>query len=141
PPPPPRRIGDRPLCPKCHRPGPDHEPECGYCGYLLGDGLARDGRRDALPHRGPLIDRLGAAALVGGAAALVTGPLGLLVALLTGLPAWWMAAEDLPRMRTGEVDPAGRHRTEVGRLTAGLGVGLGFVLGIAWTAYVVIRLG
>src|SRR4051794_11587121 len=134
PPPPERRIGDRPLCPRCHRPGPLQERECGYCGYLFGDGLAQGARRDIVPHRGPLIDRLGAvAALAGGAVvlawplgvlvdqltgvdawipAVITGPLALLVALVTGILACWMAAEDLPRMKTGEVDPAGRHRTE-----------------------------
>jgi hypothetical protein len=163
PPPPERRMGDRPLCPRCHRPGTLQERECGYCGYLFGDGLAQGARRDLVPHRGPLIDRLGAtAALAGGAVvlawplglvveqwtgvdawitAVIAGPLALVVALVTGILVCWMATDDLARMKTGEVDPAGRHRTEMGRLTGGLGIGLGFGLGVACAAYWLIRLG
>jgi hypothetical protein len=162
-PPPERRIGDRPLCPRCHRPGTLQERECGYCGFLFGDGLAPGARRDLAPHRGPLIDRLGAVSALAGAAVVLAWPLGLAVDQMTGAPAWitaviaaplallvalvtglwacWMAAEDLPRMKTGEVDPSGRHRTEVGQLAGGLGVGLGVVLGVACAAYWLIRLG
>lgn len=130
-------LGGLPLCPRCHRPVGMKERDCGWCGFLFDDGVVIPLRRDRMPHRGILIDQLGAVALIGGLMAGLLGPLGLALTVSTGLPAWLMARHDLPRMDTGEVDPQGRARTEMGRWTSLWGLGLGVVLTVGWTLVVI----
>ena len=67
------------------------------------------------PHRGALI--------------LAFGILGLAVCQLFGVAAWVMANNDLREMNRGDMDPAGRDFTTVGR-----------ILGMVSTALMVIPL-
>jgi hypothetical protein len=124
-----------PLCPGCSRPVSWDVLACPHCGHLFDpqDGPATPGgrtRRDSDGHRGGLIDSLGTLSLLAGVLALCTGPIGLSVALLTGIPAWVMASHDLPRMASGVVDPQGRRTTEYGRRKAVAGVALGVLFGL-----------
>jgi len=130
------RIG-QPLCPKCHRPVAWKEEACPYCGHLFDtqDAVDHDGwqpRRDALAHRGELIDRLGGLALLAGAFVLCTGLLGALVALACGIPAWWMAQRDLAGMAVGSIDPSGQLATEYGPNKAVAGMVLSLLSSVFW---------
>jgi hypothetical protein len=121
-----------PLCPRCHRPVEWDAPACPNCLLLLDDG--RDGppvqrRRDGEDHRGTLIDSLGSICLFCAVMGLCTAGVGVLAALATGIPAVAMAAHDLERMRTGELDPSGRSATEMGRNKAVAGLVLAVVFG------------
>lgn len=125
-----------PLCPSCHRPAPWGDEACRHCGRVFGKGKEwRGPRRDSLPHRGGLIHLLGTASVYAGAAALVSGPVGLLASLAAGIPAAWMAGHDLERMKDETVDPAGRGDTEAGLRKAYMGMALGCVLGAAFTLW------
>jgi hypothetical protein len=84
-------------------------------------------RRDAEPHRGTLIARLGAASLIGAMLTLCLGA-GALISLPTGITAWLLANHDLSLMRQGLMDPRGRDLTENGRAFAVVGVVLCLVL-------------
>ncbi len=135
---PPREKGlprDRlPLCPGCSRPVSWEAEACPYCGHLF-DPLDTPHRAwmharfDGEHHRGGLIDTLGTVSLIAGFLTLCTGPVGFLVAVLTGVPAWVMASLDLPKMESGLVDPGGRSMTRGGRGKAIAGVALGVVFG------------
>ena len=61
-------------------------------------------RRYQQPHRGPQV--------------LVFAILGLACCLLFGIFAWSMANEDLAKMRSGVMDPAGQGMTQAGRVIA-----------------------
>ena len=109
----------QPLCPKCHRPVGWKDECCLHCGHLFDPEDAEDraswqSRRDALPHRSKLIGRLGGYAFFGGCLATCTGILGALFALGCGIPAVWMAQQDLAGMADGRIDPAGKEATEEG---------------------------
>lgn len=126
-----------PLCPGCHRPVGWEVLACPYCGHLFDPldvkrPLTDARRRDGEMHRGGTIDTLGTVSLLGGVLALCTGPLGVLVALGTGIPAWVMASGDLPQMQSGVVDPEGRIPTEYGRNKAVVGIVLGMLFGLFW---------
>jgi hypothetical protein len=124
-----------PLCRGCHRPVAWDAADCGHCGHLFateGGQEPPEFRRDGESHRGELIDRLGGLSLAFGCLTVGLGPVGLLVALATGLPALWMASRDLKRMTSGLVDPAGHTLTDWGRSKAGVGVTLSVVLGVFW---------
>lgn len=133
----------RPLCPGCHRPVRWEDRDCSHCGYQFDPAnAARDlawNRRDSLPHRARTVESLGTVALWAGASALFTGPVGMAVALSTGIPAAWMAVHDVPRMQTGEIDPSGRFRTELGGNMARVGIVLGLLLGSCFIVYAIIR--
>jgi hypothetical protein len=124
-----------PLCPGCHRPVPWEALACPHCRHELDpldvvrQGAPQGRRRDGEEHRGGTIDILGTISLLFGALALCTGPVGGLVALATGIPAWVMADRDLEAMRTGAIDPAGRDATLSGRSRAIIGTLLGAVCG------------
>lgn len=124
-----------PLCPGCSRPVDWEVFACPHCGHLFDptDGRSRHGlpvRHDGENHRGGLIDTLGTVCLLAGVIALCTGPIGFLVALLTGVPTLVMAGHDLPRMTTGIVDPEGRSSTLAGQRKAIVGVVLGLLFGL-----------
>lgn len=54
------------------------------------------------PHRGAMI--------------LTFGILGIVVCFIFGIMAWVMGTEDLRQMDAGEMDPAGRDMTQIGRI-------------------------
>jgi hypothetical protein len=122
------------LCPRCHRPVEWDAPACPHCSHLF-DVDNRTGppvwqrRRDGEDHRGPLIDSLGTICLMCAVMGLCTAGVGVLMALCTGIPALLMASADLERMRTGELDPDGAARTEMGRNKAIAGLVLAVVFG------------
>ncbi|MBL8891974.1 MAG: hypothetical protein JNL67_18505 [Planctomycetaceae bacterium] len=77
------------------------------------------------PHRGNTI--------------LVFGILGILLCPIFGLVAWTMAQEDLPKINSGRMDPAGRGTTHAGMICGiisslllifQLAIGLCFLLAI-----------
>jgi hypothetical protein len=84
-------------------------------------------RRDALPHRGPLLDVLGTASVL--CAILAAGPVipGLL-GLPLGVAALLLARRDLSKMRAGLVDRTGQARTEEALRWARWGVLLNLVV-------------
>jgi hypothetical protein len=125
----------QPLCPCCHRPVSWEALDCPHCGHLFDplDAHARGEwlrRRDSDTHRGQLIDNLGTFSMFGGALALCTGPLGILLALTLGIPTLIMAGNDLEKMRAGAVDPEGRSLTEFGRNKAIVGIVLAMLFGL-----------
>jgi hypothetical protein len=65
------------------------------------------------PHRGGTI--------------LTLGILGLLVCAPLGIGAWFMADDDLQRMKSGTMDPSGRDITNAGRICGMVATGM-FVL-------------
>ena len=67
-------------------------------------------RRDAVPHRGPLLGVLGVAALFCGFLSVLLA-VPALVALPLGLAVRRMADHDLHEMRRGRMDPEGRRET------------------------------
>jgi hypothetical protein len=123
-----------PLCPNCHRAVSWEVTQCPHCAHLFDpiDGVRRvgwEGRRDAGPHRAGLIDALGTISLIAGVLSFCTGPVGMLVWLVTGIPALVMARNDLEQMRRGTIDPSGRGRTDTGRVKAIIGLILMALLG------------
>ena len=131
-----------PLCPRCHRPVDWKDSSCYHCSHLLEpedrqEYATRETRRDALPHRGNLIWRLGVAALFGGALGICPVGVGALVAVGCGVPAWWMAQHDLAGMDAHRIDPAGRAATRSGRDSAVAGMILAFVFGACWLLIIV----
>ena len=80
-------------------------------------------RRDAEPHRGPLLSGLARASLVCGIASLFLFlPSGL--GLAVGIPALAMCRRDLRRMLAGEMDPQGYGPTRSAHELALAGVAL-----------------
>lgn len=67
------------------------------------------------PHRGTMI--------------LVFGILGLVICGIFAILAWIFGNQDLQKMRSGVMDPAGMSNTNIGRILGMVGCGL-WVLGI-----------
>ena len=133
----------KPLCPKCHRPVGWEDSDCVHCGHLFdpkdrNDRVSGRTRRDALPHRGELVSRLGGYALFWGYLAICLGVLAVLVALGCGLSAWWMARHDLAGMDAERIDPAGREATEAGRNKAVAGILLALSCSVFWILAVIV---
>ena len=133
----------QPLCPKCHRPVGWEDSDCVHCGHLFDpkdrhDRLSGQTRRDALPHRGELICRLGGYAWLGGCLAVCTGPLAMVFALGCGLSAWWMAWQDLAGMDAELIDSTGRGATEAGRNKAVAGILLALLTSVFWTLALIV---
>jgi hypothetical protein len=131
----------QPLCPQCHRPVSWEAPNCPHCGHLfdMRDAVGRGdwiSRRDSARHRGNLIDTLGTLSMIGGILGPCTGPIGVSVALATGIPALVMAGHDLEQMRVGAVDVRGRSTTEWGRNKAIVGIMLGVLVGLVCLLWV-----
>ncbi len=99
-------------------------------------GLAR---RDADPHRGPLLATLGNICLVSGGLSICLCGLGAIVSVPLGITTWVLATIDLGRMRSGAMDPTGKEATETGRTGAILGIALGIIFAVGhalwWTAH------
>jgi hypothetical protein len=109
--------------------------QCPFCEHLFDplDSVRRqgfEGRRDAQPHRGGVIDTLGTISMLAGTLSLCTGPVGMVVSLATGIPALFMARNDLEQMRRGNVDVQGRSRTDMGRVKAIVGIILTTLFGL-----------
>jgi hypothetical protein len=109
--------------------------QCPFCEHLFDplDSVQRqgfEGRRDAQPHRGGIIDTLGTISMLAGTLSLCTGPVGMVVSLATGIPALVMARNDLEQMRRGNVDAQGRSRTDLGRVKAIVGIILTTLFGL-----------
>lgn len=68
------------------------------------------GRRNALPHRGPLLDGLATIAII----FFVLPP----VALLLGTLVWLETGQDLGLMEAGLMDPAGKAHTRQASMAA-----------------------
>jgi hypothetical protein len=92
-------------------------------------------RRDCLPHRGPLLARLGAQAIAASLLAFAlwcvgVGILCLPIGLALGLATWAMAGYDLVRMRRGLTDRRGEAQTREARRLGRLAVCLSLVGGV-----------
>ncbi len=64
---------------------------------------------------------------------LVFGIIGLVCCMPLGIAAWIMGKGDLAKMDAGQMDPAGRSNTNVGRILGMISVGLaalGCVIGL-----------
>ncbi len=127
----------RPCCPRCGRPVAWEAFRCGACGEQLefGGGFRRSAappRRDAEPHRGPLLSSLGTVTLAAGGVTLCQVGVPLLVALPLGVATWMMASNDLKKMRTGEMEPEGRGATEGARTSAVIGMVLSVFFAAGW---------
>ena len=90
-------------------------------------------RRDCEPHRGPLLEGLGAIGVVFGllACPILCWPAGL-VALPVGVGVWAAARRDLRLIRGGVMDPAGRARVELARQFGQLAVLLAVACGLGY---------
>ena len=75
---------------------------------------------------------MGAATLIAGGLTLCLFGAPLLVTLPLGITTWLMAADDLAKMRTGEMDDRGRWQTESGRNSAMFGVILSLFFAGGW---------
>jgi hypothetical protein len=106
-PPRPRRGGK--YCPEC---GADVHPRDRYCPDC--DTRLGRPRRDYEPHRGTLVMVLGILSLV--VMPIILGPI-----------AWYMATDDLKKIRAGRMDPEGESQTNTGRVCGMVGTILGIV--------------
>jgi hypothetical protein len=69
------------------------------------------------PHRGGLILGLGIAGLVSQMmSCLICPPVGMLIGLSLGVPAWAMGQADYAAMRAGVMDREGESNTQAGRI-------------------------
>jgi len=131
---------DLPCCPTCGRRVPWEAPRCMHCGEQLEFDagyrrLRRRGapaRRDAEPHRGPLLAGMGNFTLAAGGLTLCLAGIPLLLVLPLGVTTWMMATGDLAKMRTGEMDPEGRTQTESARTSAITGIVLSVFFAAGW---------
>ena len=137
----PPRDADLPCCPACGWRVPWEALRCGQCGVELEIDAGYDRfrpptggrlRRDCLPHRGSLLSAMGAVTLIAGGLTLCLFGVPLLVTLPLGITTWLMAAGDLEKMRTGEMDDRGRGQTESGRTSAVFGVILSLFFAAGW---------
>jgi hypothetical protein len=125
----------RPLCPGCGRRITWGDLRCPFCDEELDpeDNVPRRRRdavlvrRDAAPHRGPLIVSLGNLSAIVGGLTLCTFGFGACFSIPVGILTWMMANHDLEHMRDGRMDPRGKTQTEVGRTSAIVGILLGLI--------------
>jgi hypothetical protein len=91
---------------------------------------APDGKGELAPHRAGVVIGLGATSFALALATCAHYGLCLPVAIPLGIIAWVMGVRDMRRMRTGEIDPAGRSSTQLGLVFGIIGTSLGalFVL-------------
>ena len=145
----PPRDADLPCCPACGRRVPWEALRCGQCGVELEIDAGYDRvrrrphgrlRRDCVAHRGSLLSAMGAVTLIVGGLTLCLFGVPLLVTLPLGVTTWIMAAGDLEKMRTGEMDDRGRGQTESGRTSAVFGVVLSLFFAAAWGLMVLSRM-
>ncbi|MDX2130942.1 MAG: DUF4190 domain-containing protein [Planctomycetota bacterium] len=76
------------------------------------------------PHRGTLV--------------LVMGILGLVVCVICGILAWMWGKEDLKAIDAGQMDPAGRSLTQVGKILGMVSVILNLVILGIWVLMMVV---
>ena len=130
-------------CPQCGRfasPKGKAGGVCSVCGGMnLSTDLSEKLRRDAVPHRGTLIDGLGTASLLFGILSMGLIILGSLIAIGTGWIAIYLASQDLPKLSIGEMDPAGKPGTIRGRSKGLVGLVLGLLFGGYWLMEIVCR--
>ncbi|MDD4224198.1 MAG: hypothetical protein PHD87_06390 [Candidatus Cloacimonetes bacterium] len=77
------------------------------------------------PHRGALI--------------LIFGIIGLFTCAIFSVLAWIFGNEDLKKMDSGRMDPAGRDNTNAGRILGIIGVAfnlLGLLISLAWIVFI-----
>jgi hypothetical protein len=136
---PPLPGAELPCCPACGRRVPWEALRCGHCGEQLeidpGYHRFRRGarmRRDCEPHRGPLLAGMGNITLFAGGLTLCAAGIPLLLALPLGVTTWVMAANDLAKMRTGEMEDQGRAQTEGARTSAITGLVLALFFAAGW---------
>ena len=128
-----------PRCPRCGRPVSWDAFRCFHCGEQLEFGGSRRGfrrsaplRRDAEPHRGPLLSSLGNITLAAGGFTLCLVGAPLLITAPLGAATLLMATKDLKKMRTGEMEPEGRGQTESARTSAIIGIVLSVLFAAGW---------
>jgi len=95
------------------------------------------GRRDAEPHRGRLLKRLGEAALLLGIVSCLCPPSGL-AAVPLGALAWGLARRDLTLMRRGVIDRRGEWTTHQAQADGRAGLVLGTVMLLLWSLLFVV---
>jgi endogenous inhibitor of DNA gyrase (YacG/DUF329 family) len=116
------------VCPFCSETIPNDAAYCPFCNEDLRD-LDRDEgepplgyiRRDVLPHRANIVLLLGVLSSVTVIAACCFQLVGV-IGVALGLVAVVMANHDLPKMHRGEMDPAGRENTNLGRIFGIIGM-------------------
>ena len=139
--------GELPCCPTCGRRVPWEALRCHHCGEELEihpgyRRIRRRGgtRRDSEPHRGPLLAGMGNITLFAGGLTLCAVGIPLLLALPLGITTWVMAANDLAKMRTGEMEDQGRGQTESARTSAITGIVLAVFFTAGWALLALSRM-
>jgi hypothetical protein len=127
-------------CPVCRASVPPDADRCYQCGQQFEAGYEGDRpwegpgrtRRDCEPHRGGTVLALGLTSLMLSFVGCCP-PLGVL-GIVLGIIAVVFARYDLPKMRYGEMDPAGRSNTHAGHVCAIVG----FVISFVWVGLLVL---
>jgi hypothetical protein len=96
-----------------------------------GGDFPRDGRRACEPHRGPILQSLGAVSMLFGLASVCLF-LPSLIGFPLGLWVWGMAREDQEKMLAGRMDPGGSEAAEAARVWANNGLVLCLLSWCVW---------
>jgi hypothetical protein len=126
----------RKICPYCRERIPHAAPRCPHCGEELDDSERDDRpwkrgvRRDAEPHRGPLVLTLGIIGVV-----IMALPYCAPLGMPFGITAWILGHRDLGKMKANLMDPRGQGTTQAGMIMGMVAAIMGSICLVGYLLY------